>query len=55
MSLAEQWKRNPTELNGKTIEQIVSFAGNGILKDNSETSNEFREYISTINSAENFR
>lgn len=48
MPLLELWASNPDTVSKMTIEQIVSTAGDGALKDNSEGSNELREYLSQI-------
>lgn len=52
MPLLELWKSNPDTVSKMTIEQIVSAAGNGVLKDDSECSIEFCEYLSQITTAQ---
>lgn len=42
---------NPKEVAQLTIEQIVTMAGDGILKDNSACCSEFREYLKQADSA----
>jgi hypothetical protein len=42
---------NPKEVAQLTIEQIVSMAGDGVLKDNSPCCSEFREYLKQADSA----
>jgi len=48
MSLAELWKSKPSNLQNKHVQQIISFAGAGRLLDASETSKEFRGFLSCI-------
>jgi hypothetical protein len=50
LPLLELWEKSPQTLDGFTVQQIVSFAGDGKLRDNSECSREFRAYISQISS-----
>lgn len=42
------WRKDPESVLSFTLEQIVAIAGNGQLRDNSETSIEFREYLGEI-------
>ncbi len=51
MSLIAFWKSNPEEVESKQLYQIVTMAGDGELKDNSNTSRELREYLSSISTA----
>ncbi len=46
MPLIALWQTNPETITQLSIEQIVSNAGDGILKDNTECSVELREYLS---------
>ena len=48
MPLVEIWKKTPEQLRGKTIQQILVFAGDGHLKDGNPTSVEFREFLAHI-------
>ena len=48
MSLVDIWIDSPKQLEEKTIQQILSFSGDGKLRDESETSIEFREFLSHI-------
>ena len=48
MPLINMWRKDPESVLLLTLEQVVSIAGNGQLKDNSETSLEFREYLREI-------
>jgi hypothetical protein len=47
LELAEQ---SPKTLEGFTVQQLVSFAGDGKLRDSSECSREFRTYIARVSS-----
>jgi len=49
MPLIALWKSDPVTVAQFTIEQIVSFAGNGKLSDSSVCSDELREYLSGAN------
>jgi hypothetical protein len=51
MSLVNLWKENPDNVKTKHIQQIISFAGSGQLLDGSETSKEFRGFLSYIPSS----
>ncbi len=51
MPLIALWKSDPATVAQFTIEQVVSFAGNGKLADSSLCSQELREYFSGIDSA----
>jgi hypothetical protein len=48
MPLINMWKNDPESVLSLTLEQVVSIAGNGQLKDNSDASLEFREYLREI-------
>lgn len=48
MSLTDLWKKSKSELQDKHVQQIISFAGNGNLKDKNDTSDEFREFLKGI-------
>ena len=50
MSLIELWKKNRAEIEGKSVKQIIGFSGHGKLADGSDTSSEFREYLSIVKS-----
>src|SRR5437762_3076671 len=45
MPLLAFWASNPKAIGESTIEQIVTMAGDGALKDDSVCSNELREYL----------
>src|SRR4051794_29182568 len=51
MPLLEFWRSNPSTIAQLTIEQIVATAGSGILHDNSDCSQELREYLSQVDSS----
>jgi hypothetical protein len=48
MSLATIWMTDPDQLRGKHIQQIISFAGAGKLLDDSQASQEFREFLQLV-------
>lgn len=48
MPLLALWTSNPTAVGQFTIEQVVSTAGDGILKDGSLCSTELRDYLSQV-------
>jgi hypothetical protein len=50
MPLLDLWEKSPETLESFTVEQIVSFSGDGKLRDGSDCSREFRKYISRISS-----
>lgn len=52
MPLVEIWKKTPEQLRGKTIQQVLAFAGDGKLKDGNPTSFEFREFLAHVPSEE---
>lgn len=48
MPLLSLWSSNPAAITAFTIEQVVATAGDGNLRDGSECSREFRQYLSEI-------
>ena len=48
MSLTDLWEKSKTELETKTVQQIISIAGDGNPKDLSVTSDEFRAFLKGI-------
>lgn len=48
MSLLDYWLQDQKQISSKTVQQIISFAGEGHLRDDSATSNEFRELLKNI-------
>jgi hypothetical protein len=51
MPLITFWKSNPKEIGNSSIEQIVTMAGDGNLKDGGSCANEFREYLTEADPA----
>lgn len=45
MSLHDLWTKNRTQFQTYLVRQIVQFASDGILKDDSDTAREFREFL----------
>lgn len=52
MTLSTLWIEQHNQLEGKHIWQIISFAGDGKLRDGNTTSAEFREFLSHISSSQ---
>jgi len=48
MSLTDLWEKSKAEYETKNVQQIISIAGDGNLKDASVTSEEFRAYLKGI-------
>ena len=48
MTLTTLWKEQKSQLEGKHVRQIISFAGDGRIRDNNQTSSEFRDFLSHI-------
>lgn len=48
MSLIELWQKDRSQLAGKHIQQIVTFAGDGKLIDSSSASKELRDFLKNI-------
>ncbi|HYI84933.1 MAG TPA: hypothetical protein VEX11_17210 [Acetobacteraceae bacterium] len=48
MPLLDFWKSASATVEQLTIEQVVSSAGDGVLKDDSSCSAEFRKYLTEI-------
>jgi hypothetical protein len=46
--LISLWKSDPDTVDSFTVQQVVSFSGDGKLRDGSECSKEFRDYLSGI-------
>lgn len=51
MPLLDLWNEAASTIDKLTIEQVVSNAGDGVLKDESECSSELRKYFSQISSS----
>ena len=47
-SILSIYQNNNTALEGKTVSQILAFTGDGKLRDNNKTSNDFREFLNEI-------
>jgi len=50
MSLLDIWQTNPELLADYRVDQIIAVAGSGKLRDSSDASNEFRQYLAAIDS-----
>ena len=48
MSLIEIWKSNKSSLETKHYQQLVALAGDGRIRDGSETSRELREFLALV-------
>ena len=48
MGLAELWLASATQFDDKHVKQIISFAGDGRLKDDNTASKEFRNFLSMV-------
>ncbi len=48
MPLLSLWQSDPQTVGQFTVQQVVSFAGDGKLRDGSECSSEFQEFLSQI-------
>ena len=48
MALLDLWNEKPEQLKDKQVQQLIAFAGDGRLLDNSECSKEFRSFLSNI-------
>ena len=47
-NILEIWEENPDLFKSKSLSQILNFIGDGKLKDNNVTSNEFRQLLDII-------
>ena len=54
MPLLDLWKANPQQFETYQVRQIVSFSGDGRLRDNNETCEEFRKFLSLQDSRKLF-
>lgn len=50
MSLIEDWNSRRKEISEKSIKQIVSYSGNGSLRDGNDTSLQLREFLNVVGS-----
>ena len=46
--IIENWKNQREEINEKTIHQLLGMCGDGKLKDDNQTSKEFREFLTIL-------
>lgn len=50
MTLSSLWSEQRSQLDGKHVWQIITFAGDVRLRDGNSTSTEFRDFLSRISS-----
>ena len=48
MALIDLWRKDRAEIEEKNVQQVITFAGDGKLRDESACSDEFREYLRHI-------
>lgn len=48
MALTDLWKTSPDQLRDKHIQQVITFAGSGKLRDGGDASVEFRDFLSVV-------
>lgn len=48
MPLVDLWKSAPDQIRGKTVQQLLIFAGDGKLRDDNGTSHEFRQFLAHL-------
>ena len=48
MSLLQQWRTAPKQLQDKHVRQLIAFAGDGRLRDGNDTCLEFRDFLREI-------
>jgi hypothetical protein len=48
MPLLDLWAKTPDQLEDKQVHQLIAFAGNGKLLDDSPCSAEFRSFLATV-------
>ena len=51
MPLIDIWRNSPEQIRDKQINQLIAFAGEGILKDGNSASSEFRSFLASVSSA----
>ena len=51
MALIDIWRNSPEQIRDKQINQLIAFAGEGILKDGKSASLEFRSFLASVSSA----
>jgi len=48
LSIAKLWSTSPEQLQDKHVQQVIAFSGSGKLNDSSDTSKEFRRFLTLI-------
>ena len=48
MSILDLWEQSKEQVKNKHVQQVIAFSGDGQLKDGSDTSDEFRAFLSAI-------
>lgn len=48
MPLVDIWKSTPDQIRSKTVQQLLTFAGDGRLRDGNDTSQEFRQFLAHV-------
>ncbi|MGH9960492.1 MAG: hypothetical protein ACREBC_25790 [Pyrinomonadaceae bacterium] len=48
MSLSDQWRKHPEQIQEKLLRQIIAFAGDGRLREANQTSKEFRDFLRQV-------
>lgn len=48
MSILDLWEQSKEQVKNKHVQQVIAFSGGGQLKDGSDTSYEFRAFLSAI-------
>jgi len=48
MSILDLWDQSKEQVKDKHVQQVIAFSGDGQLKDGSDTSDEFRSFLSAI-------
>ena len=51
MALIDIWRNSPEQILNKQVNQIISFAGEGMLRDGNSASSEFRSFLASVSSA----
>ena len=51
MALVDLWRGDRGQLEDKEFQQIIAFAGDGKLRDGSDTAEELRAYLSLVPTA----
>ena len=48
MSILDLWEQSKEQVKNKHVQQVISFSGDGQLKDGNVTCDEFRAFLSAI-------